>query len=325
MDVGVEGLRFVRDARTVLDIPALHFPAGSTTAVFGPNGSGKTTLLRMVAGLERPTAGRVRIGAEMVARTPASRRAVAFAFQQAVFLGGTVRHNLDLALRLRGVDPAARESRIEEVSRECGIDGILDRSARRLSGGEAQRVNLARALALRAPVTLLDEPLAGIDRQSRQQLLDEIPRLLTTFAATTLLVTHDREEAFRLADRLVILVGGAVRAAGPKAEVHGRPADRDVATLLGYTVVESGGCALAVPAGGWRVGSGPHAFELLVERVVDMGSHRHVLGWIGGSRADVRLHADDPAPAPDERIVISAPQVVPLARHVGVISSAPAP
>jgi thiamine transport system ATP-binding protein len=312
MEVAVEGLRFVRDGRTVLDIPALAFPDGSTTAVFGPNGSGKTTLLRLVAGLERPTAGTVRIGGGAVERTPASRRAVAFAFQQAVFVGGSVRANLDLALRLRGVDPPAREWRIEEVSRECGIGGILDRPARQLSGGEAQRVNLARALALRAPVTLLDEPLAGIDRLSRRQLLDEIPRLLTTFAATSLLVTHDREEAFRLADRLVVLVAGAVRAEGPKAEVYGRPPDRDVAALLGYTVVESAGRFVAVPAGGWRPGTGQPAFELQVERVVDMGDHRHILGWVAGARVDVRLQPGDPAPAAGEHIAVTTRHAVPL-------------
>jgi thiamine transport system ATP-binding protein len=312
MEVAVEGLRFVRDGRTVLDIPTLHFPDGSTTAVFGPNGSGKTTLLRLVAGLEPPTAGRVRIGTGTVERTPQSRRSVAFAFQQAVFVSGTVRANLDLALRLRGIEPPAREWRIEEVSRECGIAGILERSARQLSGGEAQRVNLARALALRAPVTLLDEPLAGIDRLSRRQLLDEIPRLLTTFAATTLLVTHDREEAFRLADRLVILIAGAVRADGPKAEVYGRPPDRDVAALLGYTVVESDGWTVAVPAGGWRLGPGQPTFELVVERVVDMGDHRHVAGWVSGGRVDVRLQPGDRAPSPGERVAISARLPVPL-------------
>jgi len=314
MEVVVEGLRFAREGRTVLDIPTLHFPEGSTTAVFGPNGSGKTTLLRLAAGLERPTAGRVRIGGGTVEPTPESRRSVAFAFQQAVFVSGTVRANLDLALRLRGIEPAAREWRIEEVSRECGIGGILDRSARQLSGGEAQRVNLARALALRAPVTLLDEPLAGIDRLSRRQLLDEIPRLLTTFAATTLLVTHDREEAFRLADRLVILIAGAVRAAGPKAEVYGRPPDRDVAALLGYTVVDADGHTVAVPAGGWRLGSGHPTFELLVERLIDMGDHRHIVGWVSGGRVDVRLQPGDPAPAPGDRVGISARQAVRLGR-----------
>jgi ABC-type sugar transport system ATPase subunit len=263
MEVAVQDLRFARNGRTVLDIPDLRFPAGSTTALFGPNGSGKTTLLRLIAGLERPAAGKVTIGATPVRSSPSSRRGVAFAFQQAVFVGASVRENLDLALRLRDVPPADREWRIEEVARECGIEPVLDRPARQLSGGEAQRANLARALALRAPVTLLDEPLAGIDRLARLQLLDDLPRLLTTFAATTVLVTHDREEAFRLADYLVLLVAGRVRAAGPKAEVYNRPPDRETAELLGYTVLTVGGRPVAVPVGGWRPGVGEPGFELV--------------------------------------------------------------
>lgn len=312
MDVAVEGLHFARDGRTVLDVPALQFPAGSTTAVFGPNGSGKTTLLRLIAGLERPGAGVVRIGSAPVRRDRDSRRNVAFAFQQAVFVGGSVRDNLDLALRLRDVPVADRAWRIDEAARECGIEPVLDRDARTLSGGEAQRASLARALALRAPVTLLDEPLAGIDRPARLQLLDDLPRLLTTFAATTVLVTHDREEAFRLADRLVILVGGRVLASGPKAEIYGRPPDRETAELLGYTVLEAAGRRVAVPAGGWHPGPGEPGFELEVERVVDMGDHRHAMGRVQGTRVDLRLHPGEPAPAAGELIRITARHTVPL-------------
>ena len=312
MEVAVQDLRFARNGRTVLDIPDLRFPAGSTTALFGPNGSGKTTLLRLIAGLERPAAGKVTIGATPVRSSPASRRGVAFAFQQAVFVGASVRENLDLALRLRDVPPADREWRIEEVARECGIEPVLDRPARQLSGGEAQRASLARALALRAPVTLLDEPLAGIDRLARLQLLDDLPRLLTTFAATTVLVTHDREEAFRLADYLVILVAGRVRAAGPKAEVYNRPPDRETAELLGYTVLTVGGRLVAVPVGGWRPGPGEPGFELVIERVVDMGDHRHALGWVEGMRVDLRLDPGDPVPAAGDRMRIAARHVVPL-------------
>src|SRR5919109_3143150 len=226
MDVSVEGLLFEREGRRVLDIGALGFEEGSITAVFGPNGSGKTTLLRLVGGLEKPTAGGVRIGGTAVNGDPTSRRQVAFAFQEAVFVRGSVRDNLDLALRLRDVPPEQRIWRLTEAARECGLELLLDRAARQLSTGEAQRANLARALSLRAPVTLLDEPLSGIDRLTRLQLLDDLPRMLGTFASTTILVTHDREEAFRLADRLVVLVDGRVHAAGPKAEVYARPRDQ---------------------------------------------------------------------------------------------------
>jgi ABC-type sugar transport system ATPase subunit len=312
MDVAVEGLRFERSGRTVLDIAALEFGGGSTTAVFGPNGSGKTTLLRLIGGLERPSAGAIRIGGAPVTRDPASRRHVGFAFQEAVFVGGSVRRNLDLALRLRALPPADRAARIAEAARECGIEPLLDRSARQLSSGEAQRANLARALALRAPVTLLDEPLTGIDRTTRVQLLDDLPSMLATFAATTILVTHDREEAFRLADHLVVLVEGRVRASGPKAEVYARPPDRVTAELLGYTVVRTDGRTIGVPAGGWVVGDGEPSFELLVERVVDMGDHLHAAGMVAGVRVDLRLRPGEPVPPAGDIIRIVPRGCVPV-------------
>jgi thiamine transport system ATP-binding protein len=312
MDVLVEGLRFARDGRKVLDIESLTFRDGSTTAVFGPNGSGKTTLLRLIGGLDRPTAGVIRIGGAPVTVGPASRRYVAFAFQEAVFVGGSVRRNLDLALQLRNVAATDRPSRIAEAARECGLEPVLDRPARQLSSGEAQRANLARALALRAPVTLLDEPLTGIDRVTRLQLLDDLPGMLATFAATTILVTHDREEAFRLADRLVVLVDGRVHAAGPKAEVYARPPDRATAELLGYTVHQCDGRAIGVPAGGWAIGDGGAAFDMDVERVVDMGNHLHAVGRVDGVRVDVRLRPGEPVPAGGERIRIAAQRPVPI-------------
>jgi thiamine transport system ATP-binding protein len=312
MDVSVEALRFVRAGRLVLDIPALAFEEGSTTAVFGPNGSGKTTLLRLIAGLERATAGRIMIGGVPVAGDPVSRRHVAFAFQEAVFVRGSIRRNLDLALRLRDVPSDERAARLAEAARECGIEPLLDRAARQLSTGEAQRANLARALALRAPVTLLDEPLSGIDRLTRLQLLDDLPRMLGTFASTTILVTHDREEAFRLADHLAVLVDGRVRAAGSKAEVYARPPDQATAELLGYTVVRKNGRLLGVPPGGWAVGSDGERFELAVERVVDMGHHLHVVGRMGTVRVDVRLRRGDPVPAAGERVAVTATSHVPV-------------
>ena len=314
MHVSVEGLRFARGGRLVLDIPSLQFVEGSTTAVFGPNGSGKTTLLRLIGGLERPTAGLVRIGDLPVNGDSASRQQVAFAFQEAVFVRGSVRRNLDLALKLRDVPAAQRTWRLTEAARECGLELLLDRAARQLSVGEAQRANLARALSLRAPVTLLDEPLSGIDRLTRVQLLDDLPRMLGTFAATTILVTHDRQEAFRLADHLVVLVDGRVQAAGPKAEVYARPPDQATAELLGYTVVHKEDCALGVPPGGWTLGGEGESFALAVERVVDMGNHLHVVGRIGRVRVDVRLRRGDTIPARGEWVTVAATSYVPVGR-----------
>ncbi len=306
MHVSVKDLRFARHGRTILQIPSLIFPSGTTTAVFGPNGSGKTTLLRLIAGLERPFGGVVRLGDLRVGEDQDARKHVAMAFQTAVFLRGTVHQNLDLALRLRKVSAPERKGRIEEAVRECSVAHLLDRPARQLSAGEAQRVNLARALALRAGVTLLDEPLAGIDRIARAQLLADLPRLLARFASTTILVTHDREEAFRLADRLVVVVGGLVRAAGVKGLVYARPPDRETAELLGHTVLSSDGRLVAIPPGGLQIGVGTLTFLLLIESVIDMGNHLHVLGTIGGSRADVRLPGGAALPSAGSALKVHA-------------------
>jgi ABC-type sugar transport system ATPase subunit len=312
MEVTLDRVSVVRGGRTVLDVSSLHLLSGSTTAVFGPNGSGKTTLLRVVAGLESPGRGRVRIGNIEVGPDRRGPPRTGFAFQEPVFVSGSVRRNLELALGLRDLSRTEQAARITEVAAECGIAGVLHRPARQLSGGEAQRANLGRALALRAPVTLLDEPLSGIDRIARTQLLDDLPRLLATFATTTILVTHDREEAFRLADHLVILVDGAVRAAGPKGTVYRAPADATVAELLGYTVLPLDGELIAVPAGGLRLGDGSPSFELLVERVVDMGNHPHLVGRVGDVRVDLRLADGDPIPAAGAMLRVGAASHVAL-------------
>ena len=143
MDVRVSGLRFLRGERVVLDVPELGFASGRVTALVGPNGSGKSTLLRVLAGLERPAAGAVSLGPNVTG----ARRPVAFAFQKPVFLSGSVRSNIDTALRLAGFGSADRAARTGQAADACGIGHLLGREARRLSGGEAQRANLANRLA----------------------------------------------------------------------------------------------------------------------------------------------------------------------------------
>ncbi len=295
-DVGLDGVRVVRAGRTVLDIPSLRFRGGRTTAIFGPNGAGKTTLLRTIAGLERPVAGAVRLGNAAV--RPGG---VAYAFQRAVFLRGTVRQNLALGLEVRGVPAADRRRRIADAARECGIDSLLDRPAHQLSAGEAQRASVARALTLEAPLTLLDEPLTGIDRGTREQLLDDLPGLLRRFATTTILVTHDRDEAVRLADDIVVLAAGRVLASGTKRALHAAPPNPETASLLGYTVLEAGGRTLAVPPGGLVVGAAPAwgrprvAFTVL--EASDTGRDLRMLGLVGSVRVEVALPAGMAAPA----------------------------
>ena len=303
MKVALEGLSFRRGTREVLAIPRLEFADGRVTVLLGPNGSGKSTLLRVISGLNRPDSGTVRFDGREVGQKERS-RLIAYAFQGAVFVVGTVRENLELALRLRGLPAPERAPRIEDVARACGIGHLLDRNANRLSGGEAQRANLARALALRAPLTLLDEPLSGLDGAGRRQLLHALPSLLNEFTSTAIIVTHDREEATRLADDLTVLAEGRVRASGPKGEVLGHPPDAEVAEILGFTLIGTEQGAVAVAPGALQLGGDGMCFDLRVEAVTGTGGHVEVSGWIGA--APVTVTARGAAPSVGDVIVVSA-------------------
>lgn len=294
MEVAIEGMRFVRAGRDVLAIPGLRFAGGRTTALLGPNGAGKTTLLRLIAALDRPETGKIRIGGAPVRHNGTTRERVAYSFQKAVFIGGTVRTNLDLGLRLRGLDARTRSARIEEAAGACGIAHLLERDAHRVSGGEAQRANLARALCLRAPVTLLDEPLSGLDGPARRQLLGDLPGLLRDFATTTIVVTHDRGEALRLADDLVVLIDGCVHAAGTKRDVVLRPPDVLSAEFLGYTIIPGEKEVVAIAPGALRPVPGEVCFTLNVHEVVDLGTHREAAGAIGPVRVSVPIKGSAP-------------------------------
>jgi ABC-type sugar transport system ATPase subunit len=305
MEVRVEDLLFWRGRRLVLDVPALTIAPGRVTALVGPNGSGKSTFLRLVAGLERPGEGGIYLGGELARHRRPGHRSISYAFQRPVFLGGTVRANLDLALRLRGLSSTQRAVRIDEVASACEITRIIDSDAGRLSGGEAQRANLARALCLRAPLTLLDEPLTGLDSPVRLQLLHELPALLARFATTTIVVTHDRDEAARLADDMVVLMEGRVSAAGDKLAVLRSPPDPATASFLGYTVFDTDAGRVAVAPGALTAGPGDVSFDLAVEAVVDFAGRSEVVGFVAGRRVTVAVHGR--IPAVGERIAVSAP------------------
>jgi ABC-type sugar transport system ATPase subunit len=302
-----------RDGRTILDVPRLEIAAGSATVLFGPNGAGKTTMLRLIAGLEAPDTGVVRLDG---APARAGGR-IAFGFQEAVFLRGSVRTNLALGLRLRGLPPGACAERVEAAARDCGIHHLLDQDARTLSSGEAQRANLARTLALRAPLTLLDEPLAGFDRVGRARFLDELATLLRALAGTVVLVTHDREEAFRLADRTVVVLAGRVRAAGPLQVVLERPPDAETAELLGYTVVvDDDGATLGIPPGALRLGPGARSFRFVVERVATVGLNERAVGHMV-TRAG-RMPVELPLPAGIDRVRVGQTVQVAAERWVAI-------
>jgi ABC-type sugar transport system ATPase subunit len=311
MDVRIEGLRFSRDSRVVLDIASLVLRGGRTTAILGPNGAGKTTLLRLMAALEVPTEGRIVVGG-MPVRGVRTRHDVAYVFQEQVFLRQSVRRNLELGLKLRGIPRAERTARIDEAARLLDIRQLLERRADRISAGEGRRASLARALCLKAPLVLLDEPLGGLDPPTYARLRDELPSLLGAFGATTVVVTHDRDEALRLGEDLVVLVDGRVQRAGGKREVVLNPPGPAVAELLGYAVLRANGRQVAVPPGALKLGPGSTEFRLAVDARLDLVNHLEIVGRIDDVRVHVAVPAGVETPQPGETVIVHAERAMPM-------------
>jgi ABC-type sulfate/molybdate transport systems ATPase subunit len=238
--LSLRGIRHRRGGRDVLEIDRLDLAAGDRLAVLGPNGAGKTTLLRLMAGLEAPSAGTVEIdGVRTVHADAALRRRIAYATQRAGLLSTSVVRNVELPLRWRGVGRAARHAALAAL-RRLGVEHLADRPGPALSGGEAQRVSLARALALDPRLLLLDEPAAGLDAEARRSFLDDLAGLLADRAITVVHVSHRPDEALRLSDRVMVLVEGAVRQLAEPSRLLREPSDATVARLVGYENVVGG-------------------------------------------------------------------------------------
>jgi multiple sugar transport system ATP-binding protein len=203
---------------------------GELLVVVGPSGSGKTTALRLVAGLDAPDAGSIRIGTRDLAGVPPHERGVAMVFQDhPLFPHLTVAENVGFGLRLRRVPSAEIARRVDEVSELLGLGPLLSRRTPGLSGGERQRVAVGMALVRRPDVLLLDEPLAHLDPPQRVRLRDEIRRLQRMFRLTTIHVTHDRGEAVALGDRIAVLRAGELQQVGTAEALRDRPANPFVA------------------------------------------------------------------------------------------------
>jgi tungstate transport system ATP-binding protein len=225
-------------ARDVLKVASLSVAAGDVLAVIGPNGAGKSTLLQVAALVLRPARGSVLFDGEPVgAAVLPFRRRLAIAMQEAQLVQGSVLDNVALGLQLRGVSKRERRERAREWLRRFGVDGLASRPAQRLSGGEAQRVSLARAFVIAPELLLLDEPFSGLDEATRDQLLDDLGRVLSETGVTTVFVTHDRDEALRLAGRVAVLIAGRLRQEGAAEEVFGAPADEEVAAFVGVETI----------------------------------------------------------------------------------------
>ena len=271
-----EGIVVRRAGATVLDVPHLTVGAGEILAVVGPNGAGKSTLLRALGLLEPPTEGTIRVRGITVVpgeSTLAWRRRMAAAFQDPLLCDTTVEANVALGLRLRGERGAATDGRVAAWLKRLGIAELAGRPARALSGGEAQRVSLARALVLDPDILFLDEPFSGLDPPAREGLIADLERILRGGRTTTLFVTHDRQEALRLGDRIAVLMGGRIIQIDRPEVVFAAPADEKVARFMGVETilpgrVVSGGEGLAVvDVGGASVeviGGAPDGAPVLV-------------------------------------------------------------
>lgn len=309
LTVEYDGVPAVVDASLTLE-------DGHVLAVLGPSGSGKSTLLRAVAGLEPPAAGSISWDGADLSGVPTHKRGFALMFQDGQLFGHlTVARNVAYALRIRRTPDA--DARVRELLALVGLEGYGDRLPATLSGGERQRVALARSLAVQPRLLLLDEPLSALDAGLRERLATDLRHILREAGTTALMVTHDQEEAFAVADRLAVMRAGRVVQQGDIAEVWRSPADAETALFLGYARVLRGAAAGVL----LRAAALPEASAVAVRRsalVVAPGGP--LAGTVVSGRAtpeQIRLVVDvdgigeldavarlDAHPAPGERVAM---------------------
>ncbi len=296
------------DEVTAVDGVSLAIRRGEFFALLGPSGCGKTTLLRMIAGLEEPDEGTIRIGGADVTSVPAHRRPVNMVFQQyALFPHLTVEQNVAFGLPYRELPRAARAARVAAVLGLVRLTGLERRRPDQLSGGQRQRVALARALVLEPQVLLLDEPLAALDPNLRREVQVELKGLQRTLGISFVFVTHDREEALALSDRIAVMDRGRVEQVGSPVAVFETPETEFVARFLGATNVftaESGSGRFVVRPEKLVLRSSPVAGEsALPVTVVDRVYHGASTEWIvedehGGRFTVLAQNAGEDLPFP---------------------------
>ncbi|MEA2210052.1 MAG: sulfate/thiosulfate transport system ATP-binding protein, partial [Solirubrobacteraceae bacterium] len=219
---------------TALEDVSIHVADGALTALLGPSGSGKSTLLRIIAGLEVPDEGEVTIGGESMTDTPARYRGVGFVFQHyAPFKHMTVHDNVAFGLSVRKRPKAEIEPRVQELLGLVRLDGLAARYPSQLSGGQLQRMALARALAVQPKVLLLDEPFGALDAQVRGELREWLRKLHDEIHVTTIFVTHDQEEAMEVAEQIVVMNEGRIEQAGSPRHLYESPSNEFVMSFIG--------------------------------------------------------------------------------------------
>ena len=298
----------------------LHVADGKFLALLGPSGCGKTTALRLLAGLERPTSGRIFIGERDVTFMPTKDRDISMVFQSyALYPHLNVADNIAYPLRVRKIETAERARQVRKVAELLGLEDYLNRRPAQLSGGQRQRVALARAIVRRPQAFLMDEPLSNLDAQLRLQMRIEIKRLQRELAATMIYVTHDQVEAMTMADLVAVMHKGHLQQLAPPAELYARPINLFVATFCGSPpmnvlpgevadgMFQRTSVKLTLPAFGFRgtakLGFRPEHAELVepstsgvipgeIYVVEPLGNETLVTVDVGGALVNIRQPAD---------------------------------
>ena len=267
MGIRVSGVSKEFGSFKAVDAVSLDVETGSLVALLGPSGSGKSTLLRLIAGLEEADAGRIWITGEEATSRSVQERQVGFVFQHfALFKHRTVRQNVGFGLELRGWKHEAIRRRVDELLKLVQLQGFGNRYPSQLSGGQRQRVALARALAVQPRVLLLDEPFSALDAKVRKELRAWLRNLHDEMHVTTVIVTHDQEEAMEVADRIVVMNHGKIEQIGTPAEIYDQPASPFVMSFVGAVNV--------LPSHVPLVANSPAQGDVFI-RPHDLELHRH--------------------------------------------------
>lgn len=232
--IQIRDLVMRRGGRNVLTIGSFEIPRGERLTVIGPNGSGKSTFLLALAHLLNPVSGEILFDGRSLTQWDELkyRRKISFVFQDPLLLGMTVEQNVGLGLKFRGVPKDEARVRIMKWLKQLGIESLAKRQAGQLSGGEAQRVSLARAFVLEPELMLLDEPFSSLDPPTRAKLLDELSALLIQDHRTAIFITHNLKEAAQLGSRVAVVMEGKLRQVGTAHQIKAKPADESVAAFL---------------------------------------------------------------------------------------------
>lgn len=234
MSIVIDQISKSYGGHTVVDRVSLNVNDGELVVLLGSSGSGKSTILRLVAGLILPDEGRIMLNGVDITHLPPQRRGLGFVFQNySIFPNMTIAENIEFGMRIRKVPLRERKAHSERLLELVGLPGLGSRYSSQLSGGQQQRVALARALAYEPPVLLLDEPLGAVDTKTRIQLRQSLKSILKEIGVTTIMVTHDQQEAFELADRVAIMNNGHIEQYGFPGDVYYNPATQFTADFVG--------------------------------------------------------------------------------------------